>query len=659
MDLSSACNTQHIIRLSSEGDGTGFDEMTDYMAREGRFRERGGLDRSVTASDAHLEGFLSGRDEMVAYYSRIGRYEGRGTDNPLTPGEKSGHCFCQMGLYDHTQLANELKQSGSNVVTSVVSVRRVDARELHMDCKEAFESLLRLEWSKMVESWGLIEPKDVRWVAFYHVDGKASLHCHVVTWDASGRWGGDDRRLIPREIVERGRRHLNDTVIRGQMDALNTERCYLRDAIATRIRYHLGREVTPERLAELERNRVSVGAEHSPVPTRPLSADRALDEIQSVRDSAPGQQVTQYMRSPEEVRSAARAVVGRLRAEDGGLDAMFARHAEVVAAQGAAKYHTDRVLIDKSGRFYNDIGAYREHARYELEKRAASEVCTAARRLGWPWERSAEGDAGIREARRALARAARSLDPERVEMARQAYAEAMRELGRPASGIRQDVCEEAMRRESERVATRAAELDVLKRRTSVEASRMSCATTEGARRALMATVGRNPALVAVRGCRVVGMFDQKRLRECRGEWSKGRAASSRGDRDGAQEHARNTARMLLADPAARSRIEEEAEVRHRAHPDRDIADDVRTASSAAEDRLTEALEREYGRQCLEADHSPLTSALGSVLSALARGSFAGSVSKGHAAGSARGRDRERPRGISRDLDASREAFRGR
>ena len=645
--------------MSSDSGRSEYAEMTDYMAREGRFYERGGLDRSVTAADAHLEEIRSGRDEMVAYYSRIGRYEGRGTDNPLTPGEKSGHCFCQMGLYDYTRLAEELERSGSNVVTSVVSVRRVDARELHMDCKEAFESLLRLEWSKMVESWGLIEPKDVRWVAFYHVDGKASLHCHVVTWDASGRWGGDDRRLLPREVMDQGRRHINDTVIRGQMDALNSERTYLRDAIAVRIRYHLGREVDSDRIAELERRRESVGAEHSPVPTRPLSADRALDEVQFVRDSAPGQQVTQYMRSPEEVRLAARAVVGRLRAEDGGLDAMFARHAEVVAAQGAAKYHTDRVLVDESGRFYNDIGAYREHARYELEKRAASEVCTAARRLGWPWERSAEGDEGIREARRALARAARSLDPAEVEMARQAYAKAMRELGRPASGIRQDVCEEAIRRESERVAARAAELDMFKRRTSVEASRMSRATTEGARRALMATVRRNPTLVAVRGCRVVGRFDQERLSQCRREWTRGRDCFCRGDKVGAQTHAKNAARTLLADSAARSRIEQEAEVRHRAHPDRDITDDVRTASSAAEDRLTESLEREYGRQCLEADHSPLTSALGSVLSALARGGTAGSVSKGRASRAGHGRDRERARNISRDLDASREAFRGR
>ncbi len=356
-------------------------EMRDYMAREGRFEYKGGLDRSITDSDLHLMELKRYRDvhELVNYCAREGRYKGRGKDMPLKPGEVSGHCFGRDGVYSADSLEREILDSGSNVMTSVVSIRRDEAAALGMDSKEAFENLLRLHWDRVVAEFGIIAPSDVEWRAFYHVDNPKSLHVHVITWDKSGRWHNDDKRQVPVRKQNIGLRYINDVVTRGLRNRTAAEKSYLRDAIITRIKEHLGYETNYDRVEKLNSRQENLECPYSAIPHKRIDDEQGWKLLKSVADASPTGRVLQYARSPKEVREAAKNVVEALRSEDKELDKMFARYEQVITMQAEMRWHKDRIYRDETGKEYNDLKSYIAQARYDLERRAASAVCTQTR----------------------------------------------------------------------------------------------------------------------------------------------------------------------------------------------------------------------------------------------------------------------------------------
>lgn len=374
--LSSVCITSHKVRLAKDAKGDAYRAMREYMAREGRFREP--VDRRDKDDRAHVQEI----ERMHDYYARVNAYEKRGRERPLVRGEKSGACFCRGGAYDHAKLADGLMRAKSNVVTSVVAVRRADAYETHMDRQSAFEELMRSHWDDEVASWGLIEPKDIEWCAFYHVDGKESLHVHVVTWDKSGRWGKDDERLIPKERVRDTGRRLNEAVIKRQIVRLEREKGYLRDAAVERIRLHLGRVEDADRTRRLEDARQACKSTLPFCPRERLEKGQAQRLIERVRDVAPNRHVVQYARSPEEVRRAAQGVVEELRAKDKTLDVMFLRHERIAESLGRARRRQDAYRADSNGVLENELRAYVAREKYDLQKRAASAVCSEARADG-------------------------------------------------------------------------------------------------------------------------------------------------------------------------------------------------------------------------------------------------------------------------------------
>lgn len=144
-----------------------------------------------------------------------------------------GHAlFDACGVPERARIQRELKNTDSAVITSVVSVRREDAEELGLTTKQDWERLLRSRWPKYVESLGVMEPQNVRWVAAYHVNQKNNLHCHVFTWDSSGSFN----ELLPKQKMRQANDALRAAVLKPQRDELNLTRTQARDELVARIR---------------------------------------------------------------------------------------------------------------------------------------------------------------------------------------------------------------------------------------------------------------------------------------------------------------------------------------------------------------------------------------------------------------------------------------
>lgn len=153
----------------------GSGQAIDYIARQGRYEEKGGVDRSPTASDRALQSSLD-------YIARQGRFSEKGR-----PLQEDATLWDQHGPVSAADLRAEMQAAGGAFIDSIVTVKREHAAQLGLDTKESFQRLMRSCWSESVEKWGLIkDPSDIRWAAAYHTDAANSLHVHVFTWSAAG-----------------------------------------------------------------------------------------------------------------------------------------------------------------------------------------------------------------------------------------------------------------------------------------------------------------------------------------------------------------------------------------------------------------------------------------------------------------------------------------
>ena len=129
------------------------------------------------------------------------------------PEPNGGHAlFDAHGVPERARLQQELKRTDSAIITSVVSVRREDADALGLATKQDWERLLRSRWPKYIDSMGIMEPQNVRWVAAYHVNQENNLHCHVFTWDASGSIDELVARIRGLDLSESQRRSVLDAL---------------------------------------------------------------------------------------------------------------------------------------------------------------------------------------------------------------------------------------------------------------------------------------------------------------------------------------------------------------------------------------------------------------------------------------------------------------
>lgn len=144
-----------------------------------------------------------------------------------------GHAlFDAHGVPERAAVQRELRETRSAIITSVVTVRRGDAERLGLSTKQDWERLLRSRWQRYVESLGVMAPQDVRWVAAYHVNQENNLHCHVFTWDASGRFDS----LLPKRRMARANDELRAAVARPQREELSLARTRARDDLVAEMR---------------------------------------------------------------------------------------------------------------------------------------------------------------------------------------------------------------------------------------------------------------------------------------------------------------------------------------------------------------------------------------------------------------------------------------
>lgn len=367
----------HEVRPVGSFSDAGMGKMLSYYSREDEFREIGGCDRSATREDVELERIraINTYADLVDYGSRQGKYAGRNAERPLVEGERSGTCFGQRGVIDPEALKRELAESGSHLVTSVVSVRREDAARLRLATKDDFQRLLRKEWARQCEQWGVIEPQDIRWAAWFHTDNEVSLHVHVVTWDRSGRFSRPGE-LVPKDQIWSSQEGLRREALKDSIAELNHERSFLRDWITYRVKVDMGHPRDGGREARLseqahhwrggdadfELRRTVNQAKREKIAARVI-AEMPKDAVKSYS----------YARSSEKVRKASLDAVRELRRADTHLDAAFVRYEKIVreVAEGIG-LRSDVERVGDS--FRNPAEEYFKDAVFDLNRRAAGAV---------------------------------------------------------------------------------------------------------------------------------------------------------------------------------------------------------------------------------------------------------------------------------------------
>lgn len=189
------------------------------------------------------------------------------------PEPNAGHAlFDACGIPERARIQRELRETSSAIITSVVSVRREDARALGLATKQDWERLLRSQWAKYVDSLGVMEPQDVRWVAAFHVNQENNLHVHVLTWDASGKLNS----LLPRRRIAEANDALRAHALRPQREALSLERTQARDELVARVR---GMELEQGALVSLRASLPAEGSlKHASLARRRPEAARAVDD---------------------------------------------------------------------------------------------------------------------------------------------------------------------------------------------------------------------------------------------------------------------------------------------------------------------------------------------------------------------------------------------
>lgn len=590
----------------------------DYYMRTGAHEGRGGLDMEPTRYDVALERMRGSQiGEYVSYAAREGRYSGRNEELPMERGQVSGGCWDQMGIKDTAELKREIVDSGSDYVRTTISVKREDAAALNLRTKEDFQRLMRAEWAKHVEGWGIMEARDIRWAAFFHTDNPVNLHVHVITWDASGQLRDQGARTIPKENLMRSEAELRKVALRPLTARLSDERYFLREFIRARVDHDLGCRISEERAALLEEKRGRAGLEMScRFDDRPVGRDEAAAVLDKVRGAAPegheGDKFPQYARCSEQVRQAAVKAIDDLRKLDPVLDRAFERREQSVREYAETLGYKNEVTPFEDGRFRNLHAELVKEAAVDMNKRAAQRVLAAANRS----MRGERADERLREAGRDGGAAAHG-----------------RAIGSEYSRERQsDRQDAALSRQRVYERLSAARL------TSREAVR---ASTRAARA----------------GYAIARGIPAGRLDDINRALLSAREAKIRGNEEEAGRHIRSAARMVLRQPEVAARLSAECVAAHAARGSSSDDADFRAIRDEVHsyhlEHVSEQLERtvdadiQRGEMDAEAELGGLAQCIGQAM----RG---GQTPAGHGFRSAAGHERDRDRGIDGRLDESRE-----
>ena len=176
------------VHLSgSRGRSTVITNNVEYIAM------REGADRSATVDDLRRSD-LAERMRLVGYCAE-------------RPGSTA--LFDQDGAVPLRMARRELEKADGAIATVVLSVRRDEAGELDLACKEDWQRFCRRNLTPaLAEAMGVPE-SSVRWVAAEHENHPNSKHVHVIAWSSDGSFDS----LMARNRLDRARRTLTDAAL--------------------------------------------------------------------------------------------------------------------------------------------------------------------------------------------------------------------------------------------------------------------------------------------------------------------------------------------------------------------------------------------------------------------------------------------------------------
>lgn len=154
---------------------------------------REGADKSATVDDLR-------RSELAEKMGLVGYYAER-------PGSTA--LFDQNGAVPLRTARRELEKADGAIATVVLSVRRDEACELDLACKEDWQRFCRRNLAPaLAEAMGIPE-SSVRWVAAEHENHPNSKHVHVIAWSSDGSFDS----LMARNRLDRARNALTDAAL--------------------------------------------------------------------------------------------------------------------------------------------------------------------------------------------------------------------------------------------------------------------------------------------------------------------------------------------------------------------------------------------------------------------------------------------------------------
>ncbi|WP_322153408.1 hypothetical protein [Paratractidigestivibacter sp.] len=155
---------------------------------------REGADRSLTPDDAR-------RAELAERMGLVGYYAER-------PGSTA--LFGQDGAVALKDARKELEAADGAIATVVLSVRRDEADELRLACKEDWQRFCRQNLAPALSEAMGVPESSVRWLAAEHENHPSSKHVHVVAWSSDGSFDS----LMARNRLERARSDLTGAALR-------------------------------------------------------------------------------------------------------------------------------------------------------------------------------------------------------------------------------------------------------------------------------------------------------------------------------------------------------------------------------------------------------------------------------------------------------------
>lgn len=160
---------------------------------------REGADKSVTVDDLRRAD-LAERMGLVGYYAE-------------RPGSTA--LFGQDGAIPLRMARKELETAGGAIATVVISVRRNEADELRLACKEDWQRFCRQNLTPALAGAMNIPESNVRWMAAEHENHPNSKHIHVIAWSSDGSFDS----LMARSRLDRTRNELVDAALAPALTA--------------------------------------------------------------------------------------------------------------------------------------------------------------------------------------------------------------------------------------------------------------------------------------------------------------------------------------------------------------------------------------------------------------------------------------------------------